>query len=702
MAAGSNAVASMRLRVREWARGNRFALALYRLIAPGPRRQRRQSQALVSLSTSMSNVTGAKLADFLRLAGKPALSLDVARALVDRDPRSSTAQYQLARVLNRLDLPGGRDALFAALAGDLVNVSLPTLAAFAVRRLDPSEWDLFLAAMPTESESPLQVRERAKAGRVVAMARQFNAGEQVDVTSAPEDLSDDGVELILARSASKHRWEELDRLIATLGGLEAIAAKYPLALERLLRVLKVRGDLASLQKVAQLTSDRDPSAKADYAERWAADALQLSQSGWRAPQKAPRAAGEPGRMGYLVHNSLPYNSGGYATRSHGLLTGLASRGWRPTAVTRPPYPLGTPASRRFRDAGQPLSQAIDGVTYRRVLEKAEEDLSSLNVEHFASHVARIARQERWGVVHGASNHTVGLAGIEAAARLGLPSVYEVRGLWELTRISREPSYEATSHYAMYQRLEADACILADHAFAITEAVRDIMVERGVPRNHITLLPNGVDVTRFHPLTPKASLRTKLGLDGKVVLGYVGSIVDYEGLPLLVQAAKELDSQGLPVALLIVGDGHVVYQVENAVKEFGAEKITTMTGRVPHEQVEDYYSIIDIAPFPRLPLPVTEAVSPLKPFEAMAMAKPIVVSSVAALTEIVTEGVNGRIFTKGDAGSLAEVLANLVEDREGREELGRAARAWVEENRSWEKISTRISDVYERLGVVPPR
>jgi glycosyltransferase involved in cell wall biosynthesis len=128
----------------------------------------------------------------------------------------------------------------------------------------------------------------------------------------------------------------------------------------------------------------------------------------------------------------------------------------------------------------------------------------------------------------------------------------------------------------------------------------------------------------------------------------------------------------------------------------------MPGRVPHEDVESYYSIIDIAPLPRLPVPVTEAVSPIKPFEAMAMAKPVVVSSVRALQEIVTEGVNGRVFTKGDVDSLASVLGDLVEDEETRTSLGASAREWVVANRSWSVISTRIDEAYARIGVPGPR
>lgn len=127
----------------------------------------------------------------------------------------------------------------------------------------------------------------------------------------------------------------------------------------------------------------------------------------------------------------------------------------------------------------------------------------------------------------------------------------------------------------------------------------------------------------------------------------------------------------------------------------------MTGRVPHEMVEEYYSLVDIAPFPRKPWEVCELVSPLKPYEAMALEKVVVVSSTRALKEIVTHEQNGLVFAKGDVGDLQGKLAKLFADPVRGIELGKAARAWISHQRSWDVAGCSCVKVYacaERLAV----
>ena len=123
-----------------------------------------------------------------------------------------------------------------------------------------------------------------------------------------------------------------------------------------------------------------------------------------------------------------------------------------------------------------------------------------------------------------------------------------------------------------------------------------------------------------------------------------------------------------------------------------------TGRVPHEEVESYYSLIDIAPFPRLSLPVTEMVSPLKPFEAMAMEKLVIASDVAALEEIVNHEVTGLLFKKDDVNSLTDTLELGITDSRLRNKLGKQAREWVKAERDWPILAKRITDLYESLTV----
>jgi glycosyltransferase involved in cell wall biosynthesis len=142
------------------------------------------------------------------------------------------------------------------------------------------------------------------------------------------------------------------------------------------------------------------------------------------------------------------------------------------------------------------------------------------------------------------------------------------------------------------------------------------------------------------------------------------------------------------------------RVKHACKANALGDLVTFTGRVPHEEVEAYYSLVDVAPFPRLPQPVTELVSPLKPFEAMAMEKAVIASDVHALTEIVQHEHTGLLFEKGNASSLADALLRFIDGGGLRAECGRTARTWVEKERDWSSISQTLDETYRTLLEVP--
>jgi glycosyltransferase involved in cell wall biosynthesis len=182
-----------------------------------------------------------------------------------------------------------------------------------------------------------------------------------------------------------------------------------------------------------------------------------------------------------------------------------------------------------------------------------------------------------------------------------------------------------------------------------------------------------------------------------VIGYVGSFVDYEGLDDLITAAAGLKQTGQDFRLLLVGDGAAFESLREQVHRLGLEDKTVLTGRVPHEEVEDYYSLIDIAPFPRKPWKVCELVSPLKPFEAMALEKAVVVSSTRALKEIVDHERTGLVFEKGNVDSLRHVLDVLIRQPEMRRNMGKTAREWIVRERSWDAAGKVCSSCYALLG-----
>ncbi len=479
-----------------------------------------------------------------------------------------------------------------------------------------------------------------------------------------------------------------------------------LAIRRDLRANRLDGARRLLAEFTRLEPSDSWGRKqsARLAKSTAPTNYQLAKQGFPFPHRRSEPAYAPvaDRVFYMLHNSLPYHSAGYSTRTHGLLSGLRGLGWDVQGVTRLGYPYDMPKMAELGEIA-PVN-VVDGIPYHRLSTTPGIEKKSPITEYVKRYVAALeakAKEEKPAILHGASNHWNGLATVATAHRLGIPSIYEVRGLWEVTRGSRDFEWAKGGMYRFMARMEADAAANATHVLAITQALKDELINRGVDGDKITVVPNAVDAERFTPQPRDAELEAQLGFQGKTVIGYIGSVLDYEGLGLLIDAAERLRSQRDDFVVMIVGDGAELERFQSEVETRELGDVVRFLGRVPHEDVERYYSLVDIAPFPRLPLPVCEMVSPLKPFEALAMGKAIVASDVAALAEIVQPGVTGLLHRKGAVDDLTAKLSELVERPDLRERLAASGLAWVREHRQWSDMSGRVSEIYERLGATRP-
>lgn len=400
----------------------------------------------------------------------------------------------------------------------------------------------------------------------------------------------------------------------------------------------------------------------------------------------------PNRSVYLLHSSLPHLSGGYALRAHGLIKGIQSAGWDVRSYTRPGFPADTAGGDA---ADYPAQETIEGVVYRRTAsETARADGEHRYMQACVDAFSRVLEEERPEVVHGRSTYLISLPAMIAARRHGLPFVYEVSGLWELVHESRE---DAGARKARTQRMRHFETLVmqgADRVVTLTEAMREELIARGVAPGKITLAPNSVDPQKYLPVARDQALAASLGLPpGVPVIGYVGSFVDYEGLDDLLSAARILHDEGVQFRLLMVGDGADFVRIKSMAESGPLSSLVILTGRVPYDQVRAFYSLIDICPFPRKPWQVCEVVSPMKPFEAMSMEKAVVVSDTRALCDIVIDGETGSQFAKGSVPALADALRTLVQDTSLRERLGKRAREWVIENRSWNAMGDKIVQQY---------
>lgn len=407
----------------------------------------------------------------------------------------------------------------------------------------------------------------------------------------------------------------------------------------------------------------------------------------------------PARIMYCVSQSRPHLSSGYAIRTHEILSELRSRGLDIEVFARDGFP-----NDRWDFAGAPLAKAnckIDDVSYHFCPNRRFGISNRALTEYHNRASARITSQIqdfKPTLIHAASNFSCGLPAADAAAKAGLPFIYEMRGLWHLSRASGEASFAGSAEFQLQDRLEIDCAKKADKVLAITQSLADYIIDRGVDPAKVDILPNAVDADSFTPLDRDAELAEQLQLQGAVVIGYIGSLISYEGLDLLLEAVARVRLlSSVRFKLLVIGDGSESKKLRQLAKQLQIQDIVHFTGRVAHEEVLKYYSLVDIVPLPRRGATVCEIVSPLKPFEAMAMAKTLLVSDVAALAEIVTHGETGIIHKRDDAADLADKLVSLLGDAENRKILGAQAREWVIKNRTWKKVCEQVLATYNELG-----
>ncbi|SEM11505.1 glycosyltransferase family 4 protein [Halomonas daqiaonensis] len=406
---------------------------------------------------------------------------------------------------------------------------------------------------------------------------------------------------------------------------------------------------------------------------------------------------------YVLNNSLPHSTLGYAIRSQCVAECLTEKGFQVVGVTRPGFPLD--AGLGFNsEMDSPLVDHVNGVEYHRLLSPNKKEMRLVDYIPKAS----IALEEKFkeldpGLVVAASNFVCGLPALIACRNLGIPFIYEIRGFWELSRASREPAYSNSIEYKVQEAMEAFVAQQADHVFTLTQAMKDELVRREVDAEKITLLPNCCDPERFYHKPVNVQLKERLGMGGgSVVIGYIGTFSEYEGLDDIARACGMLHDRGLDFRLLLVGGentlanrlGDISDQIKAIASEKGFVEKLIMPGRVPHDEVEGYYSIIDIAPFPRKPFPVCEMVSPMKTLEALSSEKAVVVSSVSALAEMVHDDETGLVFKKGNIEDLADKLEELVKNPSLRSRLGKNGREWVCRERAWESVGAIAKSVID--------
>ena len=256
--------------------------------------------------------------------------------------------------------------------------------------------------------------------------------------------------------------------------------------------------------------------------------------------------------------------------------------------------------------------------------------------------------------------------------------------------------DITGVQKVFRLLENWAIGGADVVVVISEELKKEVLSRALNDN-IFVVPNGIDATKFVYKEKSKELLEKYHLKGKVVLGYVGTFsAEYEGLEHLIKALPGIINKSAKTALLLVGDGRLRAQLEALAEKMDVKGKVIFVGKIPHDLISEYYSLMDICVFPRTRTLETELVTALKPLEAMASGKPIIGSNVGGIQELISEGKTGILFEAGSTDDLVRKCLILVKDNRMREMLGIHAKTWVMENRQWPTVIGRYVSVYNKL------
>ena len=453
------------------------------------------------------------------------------------------------------------------------------------------------------------------------------------------------------------------------------------------------------------------------------------------------------RVMHILANSAP-DLNGYAIRSHDLLVSLKdARICDPLVLTSPYYP---------ERVSMCENAVIDGIEYHRSASQSKKFSESkqrvMTTPERKSHVfqpttylanklkflirilcspiysklvlfGRFLRQKRLMkkfekeitshirlhepcIIHAHTPFRVGLPALRAAKKLGIPFVYEVRGMWEDSAVAQGRWTTKSIPYRYYRRQENKVIKNADEVIAIGENLGKELVRRQLRNRAPSIIPNAVGrgfasyPLNFSARLPEnvSNLVRRLRLkESTIVIGYIGSLRTLEGVDFTAKAVALCAKTGLDLRFLVCSSEANQNDLKQLCSDLGIGDKSFIEGPYPHEEIVHYYDLIDIFIVSRPDTNVTRIVPPIKPLEAMVRAKPTIVSNLPALCEIVENGVTGVTFPSENVQSLAAVITDLSSSSQTRKKLGQTAREYVLEKRTWPEVVHNYQEIYQRYS-----
>jgi len=403
---------------------------------------------------------------------------------------------------------------------------------------------------------------------------------------------------------------------------------------------------------------------------------------------------------FLSHYFVPENNAP-AARVHSLAREWTRMGHRVTVITSAPN---VPTGVVYEGYRNRLRQQewIDGIRTVRVWTYLAANRGRLlRGFNFFSYlvtagVAGALLRPRADVVIATSpQFFAGCAGVPVSRAHGAPFVLEIRDIWPASIMAVGALKEGRVIHAL-EKLERALYDAADHIVAVGAGYRQHILEQGVPDAKVEVVTNGVDSELFVPRAPDEALRARLGLNGKYVLTYAGTVGMAHGLDVMLRAGHRLRERGRDdIILLVVGDGARRAELEQAVRDQGLRNVV-FTGMVGRAQLPVYLASSDACLVHICDEALFSTVLPSKIFEDAAMEKPILAGLRGEGSAIIEAADCGIVFAPGDDAALAAAVERLADDPEEGRRLGRNGRSFVLEHYDRRRLAHDYLAILERV------
>ncbi len=402
---------------------------------------------------------------------------------------------------------------------------------------------------------------------------------------------------------------------------------------------------------------------------------------------------------FVMESSVPIENAGCPIRNRYVMEYFESKGVEIAGLTSPFMPI---LPKEIIEG----SEIINGIRYYRSQYLNTIDGVSIMTlrwikryfmfNKYCELLEKICKQEKPDLMHAISSYVNGNAANKVGKKLGIPRVYEIRSIAASAAAVVDGKSHDSFKYQTVWKLDKKAMLEADRLAPLSTVLQAELINRGIPADKMDVVHNVVDSDRFVPQEKASEIVQKYNLENKLVVGFIVSLREIEGLSTLVAAAPKIIQSYPDVKFMIVGEGSDMENLKKLARQENVIDYFIFTGRVPHKQVVSYYSVIDIFALPRVNSLVNNTVSPLKPLEIMAMEKVVVASDVGGLAEPIQDGKTGILFKADDVNDLADKIIQLIGNERKRDEIGGEARNWVIKNRNINMLTEQYIPIYEKL------